>query len=491
MRLFLYFFAGFMVCLAGFITPVQAQLSDRLWLGGYAEYPGMLQFELHFEGDKATVQASTLAFNFESTVAVAATPERQLLFYSNGCAVANREHGIMPNGEGLNPGSLHALVCPEKGYIVPQGAMALQAPDQSKRYYLMHLGAEYEPRRKLALGPLYFSEIDMSLQNGLGDVVSKNNVLLGGELAGFTAVRHGNGRDWWILAPHLNGQWEMLLLTPDGFVTQPPQMPPPGVLPCEHYGQMAVSPDGNRVVLWGDCKILLLDFDRCTGQLSPFWQHSPERSWISGGGAAFERSGRFLFLSEHNTLYRLDLETVWLDTVRVSYGLPNLSAPGNTFHHLQTGPNGIIYGNLPSRAEAFHAIAKPEIQNVMNLPFNPRGLQLPGENVRTLPHFPNFQVLDLPGSACDTLGISTALSPEPQQPFKLWPNPTMGQIQLESSFPVSAYRVMDAYGRVVLTASPRTATPSLTINLSHLPTGMYFIEATGEGKCLLGRASRM
>ncbi|MBK6894735.1 MAG: hypothetical protein IPH00_16795 [Flavobacteriales bacterium] len=42
--------------------------------------------------------------------------------------------------------------------------------------------------------------IDMSLDSGLGGAVSKNEVLIADTLneGRITAVRHANGRDWWV-----------------------------------------------------------------------------------------------------------------------------------------------------------------------------------------------------------------------------------------------------------------------------------------------------
>ena len=118
--------------------PASAQSYDHIWLTGYDEFPALPGYgyaQIRFQGDSVLVTPAQLAFNFESTLAALSDESGNLLFYSNGCAVANREHEIMPNGAGLNHGAIGELDCPWKGYIVPQGAMALPAPADPGRFY--------------------------------------------------------------------------------------------------------------------------------------------------------------------------------------------------------------------------------------------------------------------------------------------------------------------------------------------------------------------
>ena len=48
---------------------------------------------------------------------------------------------------------------------------------------------------------IYYSVIDISLNGGLGEVISKNNIALTGLFGwGLSACKHANGRDWWVFA---------------------------------------------------------------------------------------------------------------------------------------------------------------------------------------------------------------------------------------------------------------------------------------------------
>lgn len=482
-----------MLSLLYYVLP--AQLSDKIWLGGYAEFPGVPgygRFMLTFSGNAAQVQQFPLAFNFESTEAVASTADGQLLFYSNGCEVANRLHLVMPNGFGLNPGDLSGQVCPWKGYLVPQGAMVLPMPGDTSRFYLIHMGAQYEPKRKLRLGPLYYSIVDMKLNNGLGDVTSKNNVLLEDDLGSFTAVRHGNGRDWWLLVPAFgNTQWHIFLISPQGIESLPPQTMSIGGLLCEHHGQTAVSPDGSKVANWGDCKLTIFDFDRCSGQLSaPLEIAAAPAHWFAGGGLAFSPTGRYLYSTDHNVLYRTDLESSFpsMDTMRFSYGFGNYTVPGNTFHTIVNGPGGAIYGAIPSRAKYLHVLSSPDEAGIDDIDFTPQGISLPVTNVRSLPCFPNYRLYDIPGSVCDTLGINAPVSDThepvkhgPQEPIlRVFPNPANDLLHLETEvLKLPAQLVIrDALGRQVLVQTLYGHTSTMPI--STLQNGIYLVSVRDE-----------
>lgn len=473
----------------------QAQRYDRHWLTGYAEFPGLPghgQARITFDDDTARAEAQPLAFNFEGTTAAMSSAAGELLFYTNGCAVADRQHQVMPNGEGLNPGPMRDLVCAQKGYIVPQGAVALPDPGDSNRYYLLHLGAEYEPVRKLRLGPLYATVVDMRLRGGLGDVVEKNRVLLSGDLGHFAVVRHGNGRDWWVLVPQYgNAVWHALLLTPQGIEMGVPQTV--GVLnrQCEKHLAMAVSLQGDRIANWGDCQVSVWPFDRCSGQLGqPTGIPVTGGHWVPGGGVAFSPSGKYLYATSHLVLWRANLTTgdkPAFDTVRAAYN-PREPAPyevpGTTFGYLAYGPDGAVYSAQPSRAQHLHVLRNLERRPIMQVDFRPRALALPVWNVRTLPYSVNYRLYDLPDSPCDTLGIDGPLSaPQAAQHravwLRAWPNPLIGPqlwVQIpEAEDGEGTLTLSDATGRLLLHQPVERGQTTLALPTGHLPAGLYLL----------------
>lgn len=110
-----------------------------------------------------------------------------LLFYSNGEKVWNRNHQIMPNGDGLygHYSATHAA------YIVPK-------PLSDSLFYLFTLDGM---QRNLQYG-LRYSIINMCLDGGLGDVIpgKKNIPLLQPASEKIVAIYHTNGKDIWIVS---------------------------------------------------------------------------------------------------------------------------------------------------------------------------------------------------------------------------------------------------------------------------------------------------
>ena len=96
----------------------------------------------------------------------------KLLFYTNGFRVFNRNYKIMPNGDDLNIGDYIGF-----GYNelpIPNGAVIIPIPGSSTRYYVFQSDLDwiYDTITNGAFFPekLQYSIVDMSLDNGKGDV---------------------------------------------------------------------------------------------------------------------------------------------------------------------------------------------------------------------------------------------------------------------------------------------------------------------------------
>jgi hypothetical protein len=111
-----------------------------------------------------------------------------ILFYSNGYIVWNRNNLVMPNGGSILGGNF----CQQPVFSVPKIG-------NTNQYYLFTVGAPMTP----PIIGLYYSLIDMTLQGGLGDVVTgmKNIYIPQGDSAvdQLTGVRHNNNKDIWIV----------------------------------------------------------------------------------------------------------------------------------------------------------------------------------------------------------------------------------------------------------------------------------------------------
>ena len=115
----------------------------------------------------------------------------ELLFYTNGSIVYNKNHNQMENGGFLasDPDVIQTSI------IVPK-------PNNSNIYYLFTVKNSNVPPVLGTLIPsgLYYSIIDMSLNNGLGSVVQKNIYLNPLVKEKLTAVHASDGESIWVIS---------------------------------------------------------------------------------------------------------------------------------------------------------------------------------------------------------------------------------------------------------------------------------------------------
>lgn len=162
--------------------------------------------------------------NVFGAVGVATVSDRQtgeLLFYTDGSRVWDADHQIMPNGlalYGQNAHYLHDYDYSGAGEI--HGALILPVIGNDDQYYIFYLNggfvfaAAFSPPVPVSVGNpvfdgyyLFYSVVDMSLNNGKGDVIAnKKNIPLGPKdtryFASFIAVP-GENCDVWLLFHHL------------------------------------------------------------------------------------------------------------------------------------------------------------------------------------------------------------------------------------------------------------------------------------------------
>jgi gliding motility-associated-like protein len=208
-----------------------------------------------------------------------------LLFYSDGTRIWNRNHITMLNGDNI-------------GINTTQGAMIVKDPGSTNLYYIFNHVWES------ALWQYHFqySVVDMNLDNGLGGVVpSKKSIRLGSNMSlHLSAVHHSNTEDVWVVAHGLGTSiYYSFLVTADSLHTEPLISNAGGYF-TSTTGYMKISPDGELIgaaVFSGNNEFFdLLSFNNTSGVVSEnFFLHipnsffgieySPDNSklYISGG----------------------------------------------------------------------------------------------------------------------------------------------------------------------------------------------------------------
>ncbi|MDX1913456.1 MAG: hypothetical protein SFV22_18315, partial [Saprospiraceae bacterium] len=148
-----------------------------------------------------------------------------LQFYSNGCDVAGIDDTLLENGEDINPGTAHQIKCDQEndGYAGGyQSMLTLPLPEDSNVYYLFHkrVSITFNPV-EVKTDRLFYSRIDMSQNFGRGSVMEKNVSVMSGDISygELTAVKHANGKDWWLVTPKRNSnEFYIFRFTKEGIV---------------------------------------------------------------------------------------------------------------------------------------------------------------------------------------------------------------------------------------------------------------------------------
>src|SRR5690606_32139098 len=127
---------------------------------------------------------------------------------------------MVVNSDSLNPNWLSWVTFGYVGHKFPQAAMFLPWPDHPNQIYLTHMMVDILPDQTgNAVSTFFYSLIDMEANGGLGTVLEKNQVLLEADVAlgMHTAIKHGNGRDWWIITcDAYSKEYYLFLLSPSG-----------------------------------------------------------------------------------------------------------------------------------------------------------------------------------------------------------------------------------------------------------------------------------
>jgi hypothetical protein len=464
-----------------------AQKEDFIWYLGYLPNAPEQKFggtRIDFQQSPPSVTFFNLALEF-TPVSMISNAEGDVLYYSGGCSIANRNNQIMPNGGSINSGQYADIFCPVQGYPTFSGIISLPFPGDTFRYLFFHLWKDMSSLYKRLLT----SHINMALDQGLGDVESKNEIILQDTFAGYlTAVRHGNGRDWWVAAHKGRSNRSLLfMLDPDGLHAPIAQHIGPVWGPRDWSGQSVFSPDGSKYARANpDNGLNLFDFDRCTGAFSNPIVVSLAADSASATGVAFSPNSRFLYLSTGLKLFQFDMQAPNIPASKQLIGVYDgfLGPFPTTFYQMRLAPNGKIYMGATNGVNFLHVIHQPDLSG-QACDFVQHDMELPTYSDVGLPNFPYFRLYDEPGSPCDTLGInggpwwtSTGAAAEGQVGVMVAPNPATDRISLRfANAYAGVVAILDTHGRILRSETvAASANEPIPLIVSDLPNGVYFLQ---------------
>ena len=258
-----------------------------------------------------------------------------LLLYSNGMSVWNKNHTLMPNGYGL----LGHASSTQNSIIIPL--------PNSNDFYIFTNDAY------TGTNGLCYSEIDMSAAGGLGDVTSIKNVsVLLQSTEKLTAVMHTNEVDYWIIS-HERGTNAFYAIPLTSVGVGVPVVSNVGIVHDGansnsdiSVGQMKASPDGTRLALAtsaGGNTFEIFSFDPSSGVVSnPITLSSID--YANPYGVEFSADGTKLYCSttNNNKLFQVNLQAGSASAIIASVTLVATSSSSN-IGGLQIGADSKIY----------------------------------------------------------------------------------------------------------------------------------------------------
>lgn len=397
-----------------------------------------------------------------------------LQFFTNGVNVYNRLGQMMPNGDSLATGYQS-----DYGANAPQSVVILPVPGNSAQYYLF---TRSDTR-------LTYSIIDMTLDVFNGDVSVKNQVLYSNPVQKFmTAVKHGNGIDWWLIAHGLGEKWFVWRLTSAGIDTLVNNSIGLAYdsVGLNSYTELVSNLQGTKLAFGSAQGLQLVDFDRCHGTLSNFDTVPLPKMPYS---FAFSPHGTMLYFTFHQPLGPTDL---WQTCINCNGGpdsnINKIYHDDNLLYNLgqlQNGPDSKIYAAMsywsPTDTNTsiyntnLSVINEPD-QLGTNCDFDTATVSLGGNySIIGLPNSPYY---NMPASfpACgDTLATSVQTPNESKA--DIYPNPAGDFLFINIPGTQNrgyAYDIYDAQGRRII-GREKNLSSDRKINVALLPHGLYFI----------------
>ncbi|WP_445719980.1 T9SS type B sorting domain-containing protein [Flavobacterium sp.] len=286
----------------------------------------------------------------------------QLLFYTDGVTVYDRTHQVMQNGTGLlgHPSSTQSAI------IVPN-------PSNPNIYYIFTTTELF-----LSEGVRY-SEVDLSLNGGLGAVtVNKNIVLLSGEVTEkLTSVKHANGQDYWVMChDYANDTYHAFAITSSGVNMSSVTSYIGSVLDTtfSKYGYLKFSADAsmlaNAVSKNSSNSIELFDFNNATGILSNL---RVINCVDTPYGIEFSASGDILYITKYQFV---NFNTIYFYLVQYDLTSSDIEASEQIIYNviengdyslgaLQMAPDGKIYLSIDDSITPNHFISSIENPEVL------------------------------------------------------------------------------------------------------------------------------
>jgi gliding motility-associated-like protein len=274
------------------------------------------------------------ALNTFEGCATISTAVGNLLFYTDGITVWNKNHEIMLNGNGLNGNTSST----SSAIIIPK-------PNSSNIYYIFTVDAIAGPKG------LQYSEVDITLDGGLGAITVNKNIILETPITEKVAATYNDlTNEYWIVSHKWNSnEFIAYNISENGLnntsVTSSVGTFVEGDSSSNVIGQIKISPDGTKLAVANyNENAQLFDFDIATGIVSNPLTILEFTSSKPIYGIEFSSNSKVLYVTvSFNGIYQYNLGVDSLSDIKQSeFFISNPSIGG-----LQIASNGKIYVARP------------------------------------------------------------------------------------------------------------------------------------------------
>ncbi|MES2591379.1 MAG: gliding motility-associated C-terminal domain-containing protein [Bacteroidota bacterium] len=323
-----------------------AQNEGNIWYFG--DHAG-----LDFNGSSPVALTNGALSTIEGCATIS-TNAGMLRFYTDGITVWNNTHTPMPNGNSLS-GDLSAT----------QSALIIPKPGNINIYYIFTVTALGLPNG------LRYSEVNMALAGGLGDVTTNKNIPLASPVTEkLTAVKNANNIDIWVIAHDLTTNAFLVYSVTSAGVNTTPIISnagsTPGIFPI---GYLKASANGSKLAqaISSTNSVDILNFSNITGlATSDFTFTTPFSSPNGVYGIEFSPNGTRLYITAEGffDIYQYDMTLSSTSAIIASATLVG-STSGNAgyLYALQAAPDGKIYV-AKHNSGALGSINNPNAQGV-------------------------------------------------------------------------------------------------------------------------------
>lgn len=442
------------------------------------------KFELRFEKGKEPIAKCSFVnneLNMLSSESSISDSLGNIIFYFDSYRIADQNHQIIENGEGINFGEVRNNYV---SYPMKNGVVIIPDLSHKNKWYIFHQYLELLKNHPSGAGllctKLLQTVVERDNKTNKLKVITKNEEILKGPfiIGHLNASRHANGRDCWILTQGFNSaNYITLLLTTEGLKGPWIQSIGPAPYIEDWNGNSTFSRDGTLYASSiPNYYIQILNFDRCSGILTnPRFIYNEQVKELGQGYIEFSPDNHYLYVSSIYSIWQYDLSSTFLNgkffkvgTWDSTYYKNNFS---NAFYTMALTIDDKIYISCYSSNVHIHRINFPN-NRASSCEFEQRAITLP-EYYVGLNNVESYYLGALIGSPCDT--IVSSINKIDKQQINLTNNPVSNNLNFSYHKKVKV-QIINLNGAVLIETIYAEPDVIMMINVDNIPSGTYFLK---------------